>query len=80
MRLILSPSVRLYIYTVAASILTAATVWGYIDSNQMGALTGVAAAVCGMAALNTPTKNEQDHAMGVVTPRDGDKTEETDAV
>ena len=80
MRLILSPNVRLYIYTVAASILTAATVWGYIDSNQMGALTGVAAAVCGLAALNTPTRNEQDHGIDAVTPRHADKTEETDAV
>ena len=76
MRVILNPGARLYIYTVMASILTAATVWGFIDNNQLGALTGVAAAVCGMAALNVPIRNEQDHSTPAMAPRHASEGEE----
>lgn len=56
---LLRPTVRRWLYQLAAAGLAIAGVYGLIDGQQLAAWMGLASALFGLAAMNTPTP-EQD--------------------
>ena len=57
-RIIASPAVRRWLYSVATAGLACLAVWGLLTAEQVAALTGLAAAVTGLAAANVPGPDE----------------------
>lgn len=48
-----SPAVRRWIYSIATAALAVLGVYGIVDGEQITAWSGLAAAITGLAAINT---------------------------
>ena len=57
--IITNPAVRRWIYGIATAALAVLGVYGIVTGEQITAWSGLAMAVTGLAAVNTPTGEKQ---------------------
>lgn len=55
---ILTPSVRRWLYAIATAALAVLGVYGVLDGQQLAAWSGLAAAITGLAYVNTNEPSE----------------------
>lgn len=60
-RIITNPRVRRWLYGIALAATALLAVYGLLDGEQVAAWNAVAAALFGLALVNTPDKDDTDH-------------------
>ncbi|WP_454921406.1 phage holin [Actinomyces naeslundii] len=58
--IITNPAVRKWIYGIASAALAVLGVYGIVSGEQITAWSGLASAITGLAAVNTPAGGKQE--------------------